>query len=200
MTDITISTGFSDPERPAVAEMYWQAFGAKLGKVLGPADRALAFFTGSLNPDFALTARDSVGRILGVAGFKTRDGGLIDGGFRDLSACYGFFPALWRAALVGLLERRVEPGILLMDGIFVTAEARGRGVGTLLLQAIRDEALRRGMSQVRLDVVDNNPRARALYERFGFTARDQEHLGPFRHIFGFSSATRMVLPLAPAAQ
>ena len=199
MTDIHISRGFADAERPAVAALYWQAFGAKLGKVLGPTDRALAFLTPILDPNYALTARNAAGDLLGVAGFKTEQGALISGGFRDMTAAYGFLSACWRAALISLLDRPVQPDCLLMDGIFVADTARGQGIGTKLLAAIRDEAHAQGLSQVRLDVINTNPRARALYERFGFVARGEEQLGPFRHIFGFSSATRMVLPLADAA-
>lgn len=200
MTDTHISRGFADAERPAVAALYWQAFGAKLGKVLGPTDKALAFLTPILDPDYALTARDDAGNLLGVAGFKTEHGALIAGGFGDMTTAYGVLSACWRAALISLLDRPVQPDCLLMDGIFVADTARGQGVGTKLLSAIRDEARAQGLAQVRLDVINTNPRARALYERFGFVAQGTENLGRLRHIFGFSSATRMVLPLADAAE
>ena len=51
--------------------------------------------------------------------------------------------------------------------------------------------MRSGLSRVRLDVIDTNPRARALYERNGFQAIETDEFGPFEHLFGFSSATRM---------
>jgi len=79
-----------------------------------------------------------------------------------------------------------------MDGIFVAPAARGHGVGTALLDATIAEARTRGYAEVRLDVIDSNPRARALYERVGFVAKDTQQLGPLRHIFGFKSATTMV--------
>ena len=82
-----------------------------------------------------------------------------------------------------------------MDGIFVTKEARGLGLGTALLRAVKGEALKRGCGEVRLDVIDNNPRARKLYEREGFVAGNVQSLGPLKHLFGFSSATEMRLTL-----
>jgi GNAT superfamily N-acetyltransferase len=116
----------------------------------------------------------------------------VGGGLRDLAAIYGWIGTLWRLPILALLERDVKPGILLMDGIFATTAARGKGVGTLLLQSNKAEAKRRDAHSVRLDVIDSNPRARALYERQGFVAQDTHSIGPLRHLFGFSKATTMV--------
>ncbi len=194
---LSIQAGFDPDEAPIVAQLYWQAFGAKLAKVLGPDARALKFLTRVVDPRFALVARDHTGRLLGVAGFKTDQGGLVAGGFGDLRAVYGWIGATWRALLLAPLERAVQPGVLQMDGICVDADARGLGAGTLLLDAIADQARQRGLTQVQLDVIDTNPRARALYERQGFIALRTEHTGPLRHVFGFASSTRMCLEVQP---
>jgi [ribosomal protein S18]-alanine N-acetyltransferase len=45
----------------------------------------------------------------------------------------------------------------------------GRGTGTALLTALVDEAARRGCTEVLLEVREDNPRARRLYLRQGFT-------------------------------
>jgi [ribosomal protein S18]-alanine N-acetyltransferase len=45
----------------------------------------------------------------------------------------------------------------------------GRGIGTALLCALVDEAERRGCTEVLLEVREDNPRARQLYLRHGFT-------------------------------
>ena len=125
----------------------------------------------------------------------TASGALVDGGLRDMAHIYGWAGALWRGTALSLLERDTVTDTLLMDGIFVAPAARGLGVGTMLLRAIKREAVDLGLSGVRLDVIDTNPRARALYEREGFVAGETEHLGALRHIFGFSSATKMVCPV-----
>lgn len=193
----TISAGFDASERRQVAGLYWQAFGAKLGRVMGPDTRAIGFFEAVLNPDFALVARGPDGRMLGLAGFKTGQGGLVEGTYAQMAQTYGWFGAAWRALMLSVLEREVQPGIFQMDGIFVDASARGQGVGTLLLQAVVLEAKKRGLGQVQLDVIDINPRARTLYERVGFRAVNCEQTGPFRWVFGFESATRMVRDVSP---
>lgn len=187
----SISTGFAEAERHRVAGLYWQAFGTKLGKVMGPEARATDFFVTVLNPDFALVARGADGGLLGLAGFKTAQGGLVGGSYGDMARVYGWIGAAWRVALLSVLEREVQPGVFQMDGIFVEASARGMGVGTALLQAVAQEAADRGLAQVQLDVIDINPRAQALYERVGFRAIKTEHTGLFGRVFGFASATRM---------
>ncbi len=186
-----ITRGFPENQRTAVAALYWQAFGAKLGHVLGPERRGIGFLSDILNPDFCVTARVSDGAVLGLAGFKTDTGSFTDGGWPDLVRVYGLLGAAWRAPLLALLERPLAEDTLLMDGIAVTAEARGMGLGTRLLEAIAEEARARGLHTIRLDVIDTNPRARALYERRGFVATGAETLGPLRFIFGFRMATRM---------
>jgi len=45
----------------------------------------------------------------------------------------------------------------------------GRGTGTALLSALVDEAGRRGYAEVLLEVRKDNPRARRIYLRHGFT-------------------------------
>ena len=190
---LTIRPGFAPQDHALVGQLYWQAFGGKLGKVMHPETRALAFIDRVLCPDHALSAYRGQD-LLGVVGFKTPKGALVGGGFGDLAAIYGPLGAAWRGALLHLLERDAENVRFLMDGIFVRSEARGQGIGAALIEAITCEAATRGYGEVRLDVIDTNPRARALYERSGFRAVAVNDLGPLRHVFGFSSATTMVRP------
>lgn len=194
MTEFSIQAGFDPSQRKTVADLYWQAFSAKLGKLMGPDARAIEFFMRTLDENFAISAVAPDGTVLGAAGFKTSQGALAGGGMRDLVHIYGWFGALWRAPLLSLVERDIAPDCLLMDGIFVAETARGKGVGSALLSAIKSEAATRGLSQVRLDVINTNPRARRLYERQGFVAGKTEHLGPLRHFFGFSSSVEMRYP------
>lgn len=148
--------------------MFWDAFGVKLGLTLGPQDKAARFLQSNLIPRFALAAYDG-DTLLGIAGFKTEEGGLVGGDLKALARVYGWPSALWRGPVLDLLERPLAQDQLLMDGIFVSADARGRGVGTALLNAVKTHARDLGKRQVRLDVIADNPRAKALYLREGFT-------------------------------
>ena len=191
-TGFSVMPGLLPQHRAAAARAYWQAFSRKLRYPLGPEDKAQRFITGVLNPDYAISALSSEGDFLGAAGFKTAEGAFVGGGLSDLMRAYGRLGGLGRALLVSLLERKPQPGTLLMDGIFVEPQARGLGVGTALLDALEAQAARLGAKALRLDVIDTNPRARALYARRGFVETGRVRLGPLASIFGFSSASTMV--------
>jgi ribosomal-protein-alanine N-acetyltransferase len=60
------------------------------------------------------------------------------------------------------------PDEAFVQTIAVAKEAQGSGLGSRLLQALVDEAERRGQRRVVLEVRDDNSRAITLYERFGF--------------------------------
>lgn len=192
---VTIFSGLHPHLRPQAARLYWEAFGGKLGRVLGPDEKALAFFERVIRPDLCLAALDAGGTLIGVAGFKTPSGSFAGGTWDDLTAIYGLVGGRWRGSLLWRLSRDVDNDRFLIDGICVARQHRGKGIGSLLLAALYDEAAARGYRSIRLDVIDANWRARALYERQGFMATKTEELGFLRHLFGFAAATTMVRPL-----
>lgn len=189
---VRLHHGVAPQHRAAAAVLYWQAFGAKLHRVLGPEPLALRYLERVIRADHAICAVGRDGRLVGVAGFRTVSGSFAATGLAEMRAVYGLSGALWRRGVFGLLSHEVENRRFLMDGICVAETARGQGIGSALLDAICDEARRRGFDEVRLDVVDTNPRARALYERAGFVAQHDTSIGLLRHVFGFRSATAMV--------
>ena len=192
-----ISKGFAPDEHTRIADLYWQAFSFKLGRVMGPDEKALTFLRHVIDPDHAIVARSLTGHVLGLAGFKTKEGSFVGGGLGDLVHAYGIFGALWRAATLSVVERPIRADTLLMDGICVDTSARGMGLGTALLDAIKDEARKSGKTKVRLDVIDINPRAKALYLREGFAPQGVESTGPFKYVFRFNSATQMIWTAEP---
>ena len=157
-----------------------------------PEEKALTFLARVADADHAISALSADGVVIGVAGFKTAAGAFIGGGLEEMCAVYGVFGGFWRGLALSVLERSLQPGTLLMDGIFVDEAARGLGVGSALLAAIKARAAKLGCSNVRLDVIDTNPRAKALYERHGFVPESTSDMGALRHIFGFRKATTMI--------
>jgi ribosomal protein S18 acetylase RimI-like enzyme len=192
---VTIFSGLHAQLRADAARLYWEAFGGKLGRVLGPDALATAFFERVIRTDHCLAALDETGTLIGIAGFKTTSGSFAGGNWDDLIAIYGPVGGRWRGCILWALNREVDNDRFLVDGICVARNHRSKGVGSLLLAGLYDEAARRGYRSIRLDVVDANWRAKALYEREGFVATRTESLGPLRHVFGFATSTTMVRPL-----
>ncbi|GAA1382461.1 GNAT family N-acetyltransferase [Kitasatospora putterlickiae] len=180
-----------------VAELYWEAFGRKLGPALNPPEAGRAFIAAHLHHDRGIVAVHG-DEVVGVAGYRLGRRGLTGGGLGDVLAAYGPFRALPRLAVLALFERTPEPGELVMDGIAVDAHRRGLGTGGLLLTEVAAVAAEHGCHRVRLDVIDVNPRARALYERHGFTAVRTERTPYLRALLGFGAVTTMHRPVTPA--
>jgi GNAT superfamily N-acetyltransferase len=69
----------------------------------------------------------------------------------------------------GLLDRE-DPGLARLGGMWVVPDARGRGAGRALADAVVAWARERGFGGVVLWVTEGNTRAIDLYERAGFVA------------------------------
>lgn len=196
MSGAAIRPGLSAEHRAEALALYWHAFGGKLGRLLGPEPRALAYLDRVLRDDQVLCAVSADGALIGIAGFRAGAGAFAIGRPPEMAAIYGRLGALWRMALLRLLPQEADPALFRVDGLAVGESRRGEGVGGALIAALCEEAARRGYREIRLDVADANPRARALYERQGFVACGRDRLGPLRLLFGFASSTRMVRQLA----
>ena len=79
-----------------------------------------------------------------------------------------YLVALDGEAIVGYAGLCDYPDEAFVQTLAVAEPAQGAGLGAELLQALLDEAARRGQRRVLLEVRASNERAIALYERFGF--------------------------------
>lgn len=61
-----------------------------------------------------------------------------------------------------------------IGSLAVRAEWQSLGVGTLLIAGLEQRIRDRGLRYSALDVEDENPRARELYERLGYVAYDRQ--------------------------
>lgn len=183
--------GLPDETRAEAAALYWQAFGGKLGRVLGPERLALAYLERVMRADHCICAFGAQG-LIGLVGFKTDTGSFAGGSSDDMRKVYGLTGGAWRSGVMQALGGDTGTGRFLVDGLCVQQEARGRGVGSALLAAVCDEGRSRGYGAIRLDVVDTNPRARALYERRGFVLEQVTGIGPLRVVFGYRATHGMV--------
>ncbi len=191
----TISRGLAEQYREQAALLYMEAFRPLLQPLLGDGPQGLDLLARSMNPTHAFAATGA-GGLAGLAGIQDAAGGLLDIGLPQMIRSYGLSGGSLRyLAMALMLSRSRQPGSLLMDGIAVAPECRGQGIGTQLLQAVCEHAREVGCRDVRLDVLDNNPRARALYERTGFVAVKERSYPFLQRTFGFSAVTEMRRPV-----
>jgi ribosomal protein S18 acetylase RimI-like enzyme len=197
--EISITRGFPDALRSQVASLYDEAFGAKLAIALPDPVLRLKLLEDSFDPSHSFVATSGM-QVMGVAGFKSATGALTSGITPGRLRARLGVPGAIRAGLVlALFERSLHPGQLLMDGIAVSPAARGRGIGSRLLEQLKQFAAQEGYRSIRLDVIDTNPRARQLYERQGFVPTRTASVRHLRWLLAFSSATTLEYRVAATA-
>lgn len=175
--------------------LYWQAFGGKLAHVLGPQDKALRLLKKAVGRDHAFVAVSPLGRVVGVAGYRSPEGSFVHLNQRHMTAVHGPVMGRLRLLLLMLLGTDEDTERFLVDGLAVVEDRRSQGIGTAMIEALRREASRRGYARMRLDVADHNLRARGLYERLGFAVVGHQPLRWLAPIFGMRGATIMEMPV-----
>lgn len=187
--------------RLAAGQVLWEAFSEKMLNVLGRRNPA-EVLARTMVPDHVMvavegTAHDSHVRVLGVAAVADDDGLPLDLGKDQLVAEFGPLLGRLRAFAGMFLQSKARSGELELSFIAVAPDARGSGVGQVLLDAVEARARSAGMLAVRLEVVNNNPRARSLYERYGYRHARRVNLPFLKPIMGFGGYDEMVLAILP---
>jgi GNAT superfamily N-acetyltransferase len=63
-----------------------------------------------------------------------------------------------------------------LDDVSVKEDRRGRGVGTALMEQLKEQLRRESVMRIDVGVHLENPEARGFYERLGFVALNEERL------------------------
>jgi len=190
MDETTIQVGLPEHLRHEAAKIYFDAFRRKLNPILKSPETAVAVLQHDLDEQQAIVALHQ-DRLVGLVGIQHNNRHFIEIRQDTLIREFGWFSGRVRHALRLLLSRPYQTGELLMDGIAVTSEMRGYGIGTRLLNAAIEFAQKNAYQTIRLDVVDTNPDARRLYERMGFVATKTEYYGLLTRWMGFTGSTTM---------
>ncbi len=192
---IDVSLGMRPGEEHDIAALYAAAFSRKFRPAFGNDEAATSILAPTLRGDRVIVARGD-GLIAGVAGFHLDGHGLVAPKLSHMARHRGWLKALYGMVCLSLLDGNKPRSILVMDGITVAEGFRSRGVGARLLTAVVDLARDVGKTAVQLSVIDTNPKARQLYERFGFEPVRTENLGGLgRRLLGFTNATVMQRPV-----
>ncbi|NOY84172.1 MAG: N-acetyltransferase [Nitrospirae bacterium] len=188
--------GLKEREFSRAARLYDEAFGNLLKLAIPSQSDRVALFETTFFEHFALSAH-SGSELVGIAGFHTPDGALTGGiSANRLLDRLGIIHGIWATAIFCLYERRPQTGELVMDGIAVHKDYRGRGIGSHLLNDILNYAREKGFKSVRLDVIDTNPGAQRLYERSGFIPVQVDSFPYLRWLLGYGGSTMMVYHIA----
>lgn len=181
---------------PAGVRLYYTGLEAKLGPVFGPLEPALAVLPCSIHPARCLAAI-AEGRLAGILGIHDQGGSFLEPSYGTMVRHYGQISGTFRTMLLMLLDSKVAPRDLYLDGIAVAPAHRGQGIGTALITAFENRARDNGFATVSLEVIDTNLRAKALYKRLGYRKIATHTMGPFSRLFGFRTTCRMIKMIGP---
>jgi ribosomal protein S18 acetylase RimI-like enzyme len=196
---IRYQLGVPESMRLEAARLYDEAFGRKFSVAIGNTKKRRDVLAESFLLAYSVTAILN-GGLVGLAGFHTQRGALTSGMNAELLLeRLGTLGGLWAAIIFSTYARQPQPAELLMDGIAVRHDMRGRGIGTHLLNDLKHYARENGYRTIRLDVIDTNPAARRLYERQGFVPTRTERFGYLRWLLGFGASTTMVFTVEGSA-
>lgn len=179
-----------------IQKIFYEGFSAKLGFITKKTDLQL-----SISRDFKLfniesAEQEFVGIIDGtVLGFlslrfsgQAKEFNSQSLNMRELLPKYGVF-AVIRAWIFDLIfQHHPEEGELYIDTVGVLAEARGKGVGSSLLRFCEIYAKEHHCKKLTLMVIYENPKAKALYERLGYTVVSSHSLWLLKRSTGVSGA------------
>jgi len=200
MQNIGITKQITQEQKRSLAQICYEAFSKKFAVFLlfdDDADRCAACLVDCINYENCLCAVFGED-ILGFAGLDHGKKRFKHFTYRALRKHYGFWGGMGRAlsnALFGAFFENVKKGCLHIDAVAVSEQARGKGVGTLLMEASFDEARRLGFQKASLEVINTNPRAQQLYEKLGFVVEKVQQSGRFTQTAGFTSSAYMVKKL-----
>lgn len=193
MTEIIYQLGLPEKFVAEAVDLYDEAFGQKFAVAVRCTQKRRLLLSDSFMLEYAIVAI-SEERLIGIVGFHTPKGSLTGKmTYAMLISRLGFIKGHWAALIFALYERQPSPQELVMDGIAVRADVRGRGVGGRLLEELVAYATAQKYKSIRLDVIDINPKAKKLYERKGFVAIKTDTFPYLRWLLGFGGVTTMKL-------
>jgi len=179
--------------RASALQLYFNALKEKLEPLLGSDDRAQEALASNLGTNKCLVAICNQ-KLVGILGIQADNVGFVNPTLKTMVKVYGILGGLIRMGGLAILHHRTTSDELYVDGVAVADDMRGNGIGSRLFELMEKKASKNNIRKISLEVIDSNPRARALYERLGFVVIKEQSVWPFNLFikFPFRSATLMV--------
>jgi len=187
-------------DEPAVAGLFLSSFSGKLAAMLREHRAAAAevLAAAALRSGDAWVAETD--EVVGLVTFQDQKRPWYAHGEWRLARCRLPWWRALRVTLFAVVFHAVDfpPSELYLETMAVSPAERGKGHGGRLLEFADGEARRRGRRSVSLYCIRDNPRARALYERHGYSVVRSEDLWWCSFLLGFrvTDMMRKALPRA----
>ncbi len=167
---IEIKLGIPEELRHQAATICYEGFRSQIEFLIGSQQKGVALLESSFNAELGLAAQMQ-GELVGFVGLKYENRPFFQ---FERSHCIREL-GLLRGLLAFLVLNNISPAKPLSDEMYIAVlvvdvSMRGKGIGSLLMQAASEIAQQNQCHSIVLDVANTNPDARRLYERLGFKA------------------------------
>lgn len=191
--------------RQEIAEILYDSFAQKINYlwiITKDKEKAVRIIKKHMNLDLCFIKWQE-GKVAGVASIETKESGnFIDIPLKTFIKEFSFFAGIFRYLAYQIYKDKqvkMNSKRIHLDLVAVNQEMRGQGIGSSLLQAAYQLGKRLGKTEIVLEVVDSNPRAKKLYEKQGFVEENFEDFSGFLGLFtkkaGFQGVSTMVFDL-----
>lgn len=188
---VQIQQKIQKTQKKEIAKILYESFKEKIGKLFKDQEKAIKLFSKLIRENQILVALDK-GKPVGFVGLHYNKKHFLQFSFKEIIKIYGLETI--RASLYFLtnLFENIQPNQLHLEIIAVDEKQRTKGIGTKLILSTIEYAKQKGFHQIRLEVVNTNPKAKKLYEKTGFKKSKDRKIPYPVHIFtSFSKITEM---------
>jgi ribosomal protein S18 acetylase RimI-like enzyme len=167
-SQIEIKLGIPEELRHQAAIVCYEGFRSQIEWLFGSQEKAIILLEHSFDLELGVTAQIQ-GQLVGLVGLKYANRPCLQ---FERSRCIQEL-GLLRGLLVFLIFNNLSVHKILSDETYIAVlvvdpSVRGKGIGTLLMNAAFEIAQQNQCAAVVLDVANTNANARRLYDRLGF--------------------------------
>ncbi|MHB1336796.1 MAG: GNAT family N-acetyltransferase [Candidatus Humimicrobiaceae bacterium] len=183
---IKITDKISISQLDHAIEIYYCAFKRKIKALIKSKEKALAIYKKSLNADRVLYAVLDE-KVVGIAGLHYDNKNFVEIKYKDLREYFNPIFSYFVYFIYRKMSPELKNDVIRIDSIAVDEDARGQGIGSILIEKVVEFAKDKGFKEVILEVVDTNPKAKKLYEKIGFNEKKLVKFYFTSRVAGFSS-------------
>jgi len=181
---MNITRGLSKNYNSITAELFLNALGEKFTPILGDQIKAKELLELSINPQNCFSAIGET-EMLGLLAFQIKNTNFLSFTLKNIFSVYGLMNGIVKAIGLSMLIHKSDSDEIYLEAIAVNESARGKGVGTQLINALFLFAKENNFKSITLQVIDTNPKAKELYKRLGFCVVKKSRIWPVSTIIRF---------------
>ncbi|GEM_PF-781667 len=180
--DTNVVFGLPNDLKKEAARAFLESLSEKFVPILGKENNALCLLEESMNTNACMVATNKQTSLLGILAIQTSSMSFLNPTYEIMRKHYGFFSSIWNLARLATINHKVAQECIHIEAIVVCPEARGKGIGSLMINKLLANAKEMGKEHATLEVINTNISAVKLYERLGFRTIESNSIWPLNKV------------------